>query len=51
MLEKTLLIEPVWNRNLYVLYLVIPFQIGLLIEPVWNRNGNDATGYTGTTHF
>ena len=32
-----LLIEPIWNRNLYA------YQIGLqiiqlLIEPIWNRN-------------
>ena len=32
-----LLIEPVWNRNLFYLCLNA-YPAGLLIEPVWNRN-------------
>ena len=34
----TLLIEPVWNRNLEQLACFYPHSPPLLIEPVWNRN-------------
>ena len=47
----SLLIEPVWNRNLrWAILAAIPQR--LLIEPVWNRNtGQRLTGLANYTAF
>ena len=38
---SVLLIEPVWNRNLYGPDAREKYHALLLIEPVWNRNAGD----------
>ena len=37
-METSLLIEPVWNRNVPIIGVVFLCDFMLLIEPVWNRN-------------